>query len=178
MTRTLLFIAAGALFGLMIHVATLLAVPYNASRDAFTRIAAVAQPSRFVEIGPRADQGGLPSLDPTFLHAACLFDLAPGPVRIRVPEMPGYFTVSFYDRVARPFFVINDKVAIGGAVEALLVDPAQGLIGTPAGATRVETTERLGFILIRGAVANLSESERVREQLSGAICDYVSAATP
>ncbi|GGE36941.1 hypothetical protein GCM10007276_13020 [Agaricicola taiwanensis] len=175
MTRTLLFIAAGALFGLMIHVITLLTVPYNASRDGFSRIAAVAQAGRFVEVGPNPQQGGLPALDPTFLHAACMFDLEQGPMRVRVPELSGYFTLSFYDRIARPFFVINDKAAIGGAVEALLIDPAHGLITTPSGTTRVETAETTGFVLIRGAVANPSERDRVREQILQAACDHVPA---
>ncbi len=177
MTRALLFIAAGALFGLITHVVTLLAIPVNATQDAFSRIASIAEPGRFIEIGPGDADGGFAGLDPTFVHAACIYDLSMGPAAIRVPELPFYFTVSFYDRLARPFFVINDRVAIGGAVEAIVVDPSEGLIPTPAGVgTRVETRERLGFILLRGAVANPSERGRVRDQIAQATCQPTGLA--
>lgn len=178
MTRTLLFIAGGALFGLMVHLITLMTVPYNASRDAFSRIASVAPAGRFVEVGPQSELGSLPALDPTFIHAACIFDITSGPVRIRVPELPGYFSISFYDRIARPFYVINDKAVIGGAVEAAIIDPAQGLTPLQSGTTRVETEADIGFVLIRAAVANPSENERVRQQLAEATCDYLSLPTP
>jgi uncharacterized membrane protein len=175
MTRTLLFIAAGAIFGLITHVVTIMAVPLNATRDAYSRITQVAEAGRFVEVGADPEQGDLPYLDPTFVHAACLYDLTLGPLSVRVPELPSYFAVVFHDRLARPFFVINDRAAIGGAIEALVVDPVQAALAMPSETgTRVETQERVGFVLIRAAVANPTERQRVMTDMAGATCQQVA----
>lgn len=175
MTRTLLVIAAGAILGLLTHIITLLTIPYIATTDAFSRITTVAAQSGFTEI---SEEDGLTFLDPTFVHAACAYDLRQGAIRVRVPELPSYFSVSFHDRLARAFFVINDKAAHGGAVEAVLHSAGTEPFGSGApGVARVSTDDMFGFVIVHAAVPNPTERKRVLAHIRAADCGPVRTTT-
>ncbi len=177
MTRSLVIVAAAVLFGLFVHFISLLSVPLVADRDAYARIGTVLRTDdRFGVLVGADGSPVLPFLDPSFVHAACRFDLTSGPIRVRVPQLPAYFTVTFYDRLGRAFFVVNDRATVGGAIEALVEmegDPnAEGRASIPGVARVTAPTER-GFVLVRGAAPSEAQRERVEAIIANASCDLL-----
>jgi uncharacterized membrane protein len=108
---------------------------------------------------------------PDLLYALCAFDLRDRPMRVRArPDAaPGYWSIALYASNSDNFFVVNDRQAVGGAVDLLLVGP-----GAPApagGSARVvrSPTDR-GLLLMRVLVddyaAQRVQVEAARRALS------------
>ncbi len=105
---------------------------------------------------------------PDLLYAACAFDLGAAPPRIRAdPKAPGYWSIALYASNFDNFFVLNDRQAVGRAVDLLLVGPAAypAAPAVPDGATRVTSSSARGLLLMRVLVADYATQ---REQVEAA----------
>ena len=60
---------------------------------------------------PTPDDAVLPFMDPAFATAVCRYDLAAGPLKLRVPVSQAYTSVSFYTRNGVAYYAINDRAA-------------------------------------------------------------------
>jgi uncharacterized membrane protein len=111
------------------HLASVLALPHLASRDSFARIAqAVPHLHRFALLPQPAPGAELtPRQDPMLARAACRFDLAGGPVRLRVDlsQLDGLLLLSFHDRQGSTFYAMTDRGALRGRIDIRVVTPRQ-----------------------------------------------------
>ncbi|MGN6100968.1 MAG: DUF1254 domain-containing protein, partial [Devosia sp.] len=78
--RTLLWLAAGVILGLILHLVVILALPAFASETVWSRIAALADEDKVVVL-PKvvAGQPNPLQLDPKLAYAVCRVDLSRGP---------------------------------------------------------------------------------------------------
>src|SRR5256885_12190776 len=99
MIRWLLWLLGGLLLGGIVHRATVLLLPRSATQDAYTRLSATAPANSITPLpAPTSDEAVLPFMDPAFATAVCRYDLAAGPLKLRVPVSQAYTSVSFYTR--------------------------------------------------------------------------------
>lgn len=97
---------------------------------------------------------------PEFAYSACVYDLSRGPLRIRVPASPDYWSLSFYAANSDNFLTLRDIDHRDG-LELLLADGD----AAPAGALRVPTPR--GIALIRRLAtddAGWQTVERLRKE--------------
>ena len=126
MIRWVLWLLGGLLLGGIVHLATVLLLPRTATQDAYTRLSATAPANSIVPLPvPTPDDAVLPFMDPAFATAVCRYDLAAGPLKLRVPVSQAYTAVSFYTRAGVAYYAINDRAAGRRVIELDLMTTAQ-----------------------------------------------------
>lgn len=166
--------------GLMVHLASILAMPMLATRTAYARLSEVAKANQMTLL-PDAVPGAmlLPMTDPAFVSAVCLYDLSVRPLRVRIPATQDYTSVSFYTSRGVPFYALSDQAA-GRVIELDLLSPTQRAALpedeeiTAADRLVVEAPSQKGIVLIRAYARYGDLKAQVRRQLEAANCQPVS----
>jgi len=118
-------VTAGVLMGAgAIHIGAILLVPVFARADGWSRIAPHAGTDRFTEI-PVSPDGGVAGLDPLFVNGACRINLAEAPAGITVNARDRFWSVALYNPDDVIVFSLNDRTAIEGSLDMIVVNPAQ-----------------------------------------------------
>lgn len=160
----------------MVHLVSVLAMPFLAQNTAYDRLQAMAQPNQ-VTLLPDATPAAmtLPMTDPAFVTAVCLYDLRDRPLRVRVPASEDYTSVSFYTARGVAFYALNDQAA-GRVIELDLLSPSQRAALpedeeiTAADRLVVESPSERGIVLIRAYARYPDLRAQTRRQLEAASC--------
>ena len=126
--RDLATIAIFALaLGALVHLATILAIPYFASRDAFSRLEPLGAVNATVLLEAAGPTHRIfPYADPAVASAICRYDLRDGPVRVTaLIARSGFASLSLHSRPGSVFYALTDKAAVRGRLEALVLTAAQ-----------------------------------------------------
>ena len=126
MIRVLFTVIAGVLLGGIVHLVSVLALPRIATQDAYSRLTPITKLNAITPLPP-AEPGNalMPYLDPAFAVAVCRYDLADGPIKLKVPVSQAYTSVSFYTRNELAYYAINDRSAGKKVIELDLMTEAQ-----------------------------------------------------
>jgi len=122
------WIAAALLIAIVVHVATLLALPrliMMRTMSAITR--SVAANTMLYPPRPTSRSRGVVRPSPDLLYSICIYDLAAanGALRVSTHDMPDtYWSVSIFDADTNNFYALNDRQAGNGTADFLLM--AQG----------------------------------------------------
>lgn len=177
MIRWLLWLLGGLLLGGIVHLSTILLLPRAATQDAYTRLRP-STPANAVVPLPAAspDDAVLPFMDPAFATAVCRYDLAAGPMKLRVPVSQAYTSVSFYTRNGIAYYAINDRAAGRRVIELDLMTTAQRAQlpddedVTAADRLIVESPTSTGLILMRALGPEPGLMPMARRALASAQC--------
>ena len=123
--RSWRWIAGALLIAVIVHVASLLALPRLIMLRTMAAITRSA-PANTIHYPPRptASARGVVRPSPDLLYAICVYDLgaANGAVRVSTHDMPeGYWSVSVFDADTDNFYALNDRQAGAGSVDFLLM---------------------------------------------------------
>jgi len=119
------WIAAVLLIAIVVHVATLLALPkliMMRTMSAITRL--VSANTMLYPPRPTARSRGVVRPSPDLLYSICIYDLAAanGALRVSTHDMPDtYWSVSVFDADTNNFYALNDRQAGNGAADFLLM---------------------------------------------------------
>jgi len=177
MRRTVFFVLGGLLLGGIIHIATVVMVPYFATDDASTLMRQFGRADVF-HVLPPAEAGAEPlaNLDPKMLYAVCRFSLNDGPVRITASLPEDFWSVAIFDRRGRNVFSVNDRSAERSALDLAVLTPVQmaQLRQDPPAALETAIVVELpldsAFALIRVFVADASLLPGAKANLETADC--------
>ena len=177
MIRWLLWIVAGLLLGGLVHLASIMAMPRTASRDAYARLALLVPVNGFALLpAPAAEASVLPFMDPAFAVAACRYDLAKGPLKLTLPVSQAYTSVTFYTRYDVAYYAINDRAAGRRSIELDLMTTKQredlpdDEEVTAADRLIVESPSLTGLIVARALAPEPSLLPAAAAALAGAQC--------
>lgn len=175
--RWLLWLIGGALLGGIVHLATVLILPYAATQDAYARLAAITPVNVVTALPPPSPAGApLPFMDPAFAAAVCRYDLSGGPIKLSVPVSPAYTSVSFYTRADVAYYAINDRAAGRRVIELDLMTTRQRdelqeeEDVTAADRLIVESPTTTGLIVLRAFAPEIGMAGAARASLTGATC--------
>ena len=184
MMRWLLWLLAGALLGGIVHLVTVLILPRTATQDAYSRLAAFAPVNAVAAVpAPTPQSAVIPFIDPAFAAAVCRYDLAAGPLKLRVPVQTNYTSVSFYTRRGVSYYAINDRAAGRRVIELELMTRAQrnelpdDEEVTAADRLIVEAPTPTGLIMIRALATEPGQMPVVRNALASASCEVAQQPT-
>jgi uncharacterized membrane protein len=177
MIRWLLWLLGGLLLGGIVHLGTVLLLPRTATQDAYTRLSASARANSITPVpAPTPDDAVLPFMDPAFATAVCRYDLAAGPLKLRVPVSQAYTSVSFYTRGGVAYYAINDRAAGRRTIELDLMTtqqraelPDDGEV-TAADRLIVDAPTPTGLILVRTFGPEPGLMPMARRALASAQC--------
>lgn len=108
-----------------IHIGTILLVPAVAKSDGWSRLAAFAGQDRFAEIPVVGAGETVAGLDPLFVNGACRVQLGESPAGITVEARDRFWSLALYDRRGTIIFSLNDRTAVDGRLDMIVVNPAQ-----------------------------------------------------
>jgi len=124
-------LAAGA-----VHICAILLVPMLAKADGWSRLVPFAGEDRFTEI----PTGAVAGLDPLFVTGACKLDLEDAPAGITVEARDRFWSVALYDPSGAIAFSLNDRTAIEGRLDMIVVNASQNAKLKRAPTEEVEQT--------------------------------------
>lgn len=143
-SRLLPWVALTLVIAVIVHGATLVALPHFIMSQAMSKMGAI----NTIHHGRRVDETsrGVVRPSPDLLYSSCPYDLSAGPLRVHAPVPPGtYWSVSAFDADTDNYFVRNDRQS-GGVVDFYVVHGAAAL---PPGATTILSPTRRGLLLFR-----------------------------
>jgi uncharacterized membrane protein len=166
------FFLAGA-----IHIATILLVPNLAQGDGWSRLAPLAGDDRFAQVAFASETGeGVGGLDPLFVTAVCRLRLQEEPAGIVVDARDRFWSLALYDPKGTIIFSLNDRTAVGGRLDMIVVNAAQNaeLKKAPTGETDLTIVVESGvddlIALLRLFAPTESTREDARAVLEQAEC--------
>jgi uncharacterized membrane protein len=175
--RWMLWLLGGLLLGGIVHLSSVLLLPRTATQDAYTRVAAAVPANTIMALpAPTPDDAALPFMDPAFATAVCRYDLAAGPLKLRVPVSQAYTSVSFYTRNGVAYYAINDRAAGRRIIELDLMtaqqraDLPEDEEVTAADRLIVEAPTPTGLILVRTFGPEPGLMPMARRALAAAQC--------
>jgi uncharacterized membrane protein len=177
MIRFLIWMLGGLVLGGIIHIVTVLGVPYFAPEPAFARIGALAVDGKFTTL-PRIAPGvhPLPILDPAMEHAVCRFSLANGPIRIRA-EMPDlYWSIALFNRAGLSSYSLSDRAADQKPIDILVAnaEQIQQLRDNPPdnfdSVIILDWAGRDGFAIIHALVQTPGSDKVIEDAFKAATC--------
>jgi len=126
MLRLVYAVLIGLLGGGIAHIVIVFLVPGFSDNDAWSRLMAIADINRVVRIDTGAGtHPPVGPIDPLFSAAACRFDLEDGAVHVQAKGAAPYWSASVYDRDGRNVYSFNDRTSATGAVDFIVLTPAQ-----------------------------------------------------
>jgi uncharacterized membrane protein len=177
MIRWLLLFFGGALLGGIVHLATIIILPFTATQDAYARLAKSAPVNAVTAVpAPTPESAIMPFMDPAFASAVCRYDLSQGPLKLSVPVSLAYTSVSFYTRYDVAYYAINDRAAGRQVIELNLMTVAQHNQMpedeeiTAADRLIVESPTLTGLIAIRALAPEPGLMPMVQNAIAAAKC--------
>jgi len=178
------FLAGVLLLAGVIHIATIMLVPMIAQNDGWSRLAVVAGIEQFAEIRVAgADAANVVGLDPLFVNGACRLQLSEAPASLAVQAPDRFWSLALYDPQGTIIFSLNDRTAVEGRLDMLVVTPAQNAAlrrSPPADIDqRIVVEAELGDLiaLLRLFAPTARTQEEARGVLTAAEC-YRSPLSP
>ncbi len=177
MIRWLFTIIAGVVLGGIVHLVSVLALPVIATKDAYSRLSAVA-PVNSVKVLPAVTPRNalLPYQDPAFVQAVCRYDLSDGPIKLTAPVSQAYTSVTFYTRSEVAYYAINDRSAGRRVIELDLMTGEQHRAlpededVTAADRLIIDSPTTTGLIVIKALAPTPDMIPTVMAALNGATC--------
>lgn len=164
----------GLFLGGFVHVIAVLLVPEMAERDAVGRIQALRAVGTITSLP--ADGSALPDLDPFFVHAACAFDLADGPVTLSGAMPEDVWTVAVVARAGGIVASIERAAAADNRLDLVVGRPTEverirlDRAADAPGTTYAESSSDRGFILLRAFAEDPADRPRIAETLASLQC--------
>jgi uncharacterized membrane protein len=169
----------GLVLGGIVHIATILMVPWMARNDAVSRFGDLGAEGKAerIDAQPATGAGMVVDHDPATVIAACGFDLADGPLRVVARTGTTPLALSIHPRGGGVAYAITDRAAIRGVLEFVVLTPTQlaDRIGRDDdGATsrelRVSLTHPQGIILARALARRPSDRPEAESLVAGVSC--------
>jgi uncharacterized membrane protein len=119
------FVVATLLLAGAVHICTILLVPVLATSDGWSRLDALAGEEQFAETVAEESGADVPGLDPLFVNGACRIQLQDAPAAITTGADDRFWSLALYDPQGTIIFSLNDRTAVDGRLDMLVVNPTQ-----------------------------------------------------
>jgi len=135
----------------IVHIVTILLVPHYSGADGWSRAATAAVSEGWTALAsPDSSQAALPGLDPLFVHGLCKIEIDEAPAILSLEAANRFWSLALYNRSGTVVFSLNDRTAVDGALEMLVVNAldAERLKESPQ-------ADLEGMIIVESANADL-----------------------
>ncbi len=182
MVRTAMWLAAGVVMGLIIHIAVILTLPLFATNDLWTRVTALNTLGKVTVLPQIAS--GQPNpfrLDPELAYAACQLDLRDGPGVVSGTLPQAFWSLAVYDRAGTVIYSTTNRDGIGQSLDLGLFNPAQTRLlaeqqlNVATGLLIVESQTDDVFVVVRLAPPQPAMRKRYEEALGKVACGNIKS---
>jgi len=180
MARTLLYVAAGVILGLVIHLVVILTLPRIAQNSAYLAVASTSLSTTTLIANPGPGEANPLHLDPDLSYAVCRLDLSGGPGEVTGTLPLGFWSVAVFDRSGTVLYSTTNRDGIGQKLDLGIFDPAQTRllaeqkIDIAPGLLIVEARTDDVFVVVRLAAPHPSMRDRYQAQLQRLACRNIA----
>src|SRR4051794_38443279 len=113
MNRLIVTLVSTLIIAALVHIATILILPYVAPEDVWTRLDKYGAPAAFRTLPAAAPGQPIdPNMDPAIVMAICRYDITNAPFRIRGEPALWYWGLALHTNRGFIYYSINNR-AIG-----------------------------------------------------------------
>jgi len=170
------WVSAGLLLGGIIHISTIIALPYVSSNSAWERLR-INTPANTMQILPptRPDYQVLPLLAPDVRYGLCRYDVTKGPVVVRAQLLEPTWSVALYTPVSLNFYAITGADIKRNDLVMVLTTAKEGEAASlpllkGSGALTVAVPGGKGILLLRAPLRSSAYLPATRAALAQASC--------
>ena len=180
MSRTFIWVFAGLMLGLVIHLVVILLLPRYASTSVWEIFAKIAPAGEIITLErPAPGKSNMLRLDPELAYAVCRYDLSRGP-GVLVGNLPqDFWSIGVFDKSGVAIYSTTNRSGSGGSVELGIFNPAQTFLlveqklNLQEGLIVVEAPRNEVFVVVRLAPPYPAMWERYREILTRLQCGHI-----
>lgn len=170
--------AAVLLLAGLIHVVTVLGMPYLAPRNAWKRLTGLSELNEMLVLPPgRPEHQGLPMMAPDVRYAVCRYDISAGPVRVSTQLLDDLWLIAFYTKDGRNFYTISGEELKREKIEFVISTQSEAIFEVGASILDdiddlvvVAAPEREGIVVIRAPLPGPSYEARTDDALKRSSC--------
>lgn len=173
-------VAAGLIFGAVIHITAIFALPHMAENNAWLRVAQ-RLPANVIQPLPLASPEGqvLPYMAPDTYYALCRYDLTNGPVALRLPAVGPRWSVSLYDELSQNFYVVTGRDVKRDNIDMLLnrpkletdiVNPAAAITRAKSDIITVRVPKPEGLAVVRAPIEGIADAVQTSANIQRVTC--------
>jgi uncharacterized membrane protein len=162
----------------IVHLSTVLAMPWLATRDGFMRLNGLARDNEMVLVTADDLSRAVPFSDPALAVAVCRYNLERGPARVRLATGSTPVSLAILRKGTGIFHSLSDKAATQGVLDVVIATRAQleriTELDTDDEAIqeiRIASADDIGLVLVRAVVPTPSQRADVEQQLKTATCE-------
>jgi uncharacterized membrane protein len=181
MVRTGLYLFAGVLLGLTIHIIVILVLPLLATTSVTAKVAALVEPAKLQLLAEAPAGGANPlRLDPYLSYAVCRLDLSKGPGVVSGTLPQAFWSVAVLGPDGTVLYSTTNRDGIGqqldlglfNAVQTRLL--AEQKIDIEQGLLIVESAADNVFVVVRLAPEQAAMRPRYEAALTGLACGNIT----
>ena len=171
----------------IIHISTVLLIPYLAPNNAWARLSAIS-PNNMQVLAPADSKtpSVLPMLSPDVRYAVCRYDISKGPVMVTAELPDSLWSISIYNRFGDNFYVLRGKDLKLPLVRMKLFQKKKTLLDILRGGENkvtqddeisVDVGDLQGIVLIRAPLTHAAFDQKAISFLSNASCTLMQSVT-
>ncbi len=176
--RSILFSACAGLIGaVLLHIIIILAAPSFSGVDAFSRVLDEGELNTFHPLTGERDEAGLAVNIPFVKEAVCAFDVEDGPPAIFAEGQIPFWSAAIYDEASNEIFSMNDRTAVGAALDLVVGSAGQlalirrAAAPTTANSFLIELPSTRGYVVLRALYPEISMAAAADAFIASATCD-------
>lgn len=160
----------------IVHISIVLLIPTYGTRDAWAFLSGRTDLFSFTRLEREETGSAISEVDPFFSYGVCRFDLEDSALKLKGPPTPTFWSASVFDDNGTVVYSLNNRTAIDGQLDLLILNPLQTLElreAQPAEIERsvvIEANIRLGFVIVRALQPDTSWETDTGTFLSDITC--------
>ncbi len=177
MIKTALYVLAGLMLGLVIHIVVVLSLPAQASLDLWSKLVPLGAINRLVVLPPpRPGEPNPLQLDPEIAYGICQLDLSSGPGAVAGVLPDAFWSVALYGRSGNVIYSTTNRDGIGQTLDLGIFNAdqtrqlAQQQLDVAEGLLIVESPEDAIFVVVRLAPPHPAMRARFEAILGALTC--------
>jgi len=175
--RAIYLITMGLVLAGLVHIAVVLLIPQLSTRDAWAFLSSRTDLFAFTRLNTNETGSAISEVDPFFTYGVCRFDLDENGMRMTGPITTSFWTASVFDEDGAVVYSLNNRTAIDGRLDLLILNPLQTLEVRESDSNVVETSVvieaaiRKGFVIVRVLQPDESWETRSEEFFDEVFCE-------
>jgi len=153
--RAIYLVVMGLVLAGVVHIAIVLLIPQYGTRDAWAFLSSRTDLFAFTRLKVNETGSTIAEVDPFFAYGVCRFDLDENGMKMTGPLTASFWTASVFDEDGAVVYSLNNRTAIDGRLDLLILNPLQTLEVRESESNVVETSVvieaaiRRGFLIVR-----------------------------
>jgi len=175
---SLYWLAAGLLLGAIIHLITILSLPYLSEHKAWDRIGQLYRPNAMTILPPiTPDAQPLPFMAPDIRYAICRYNIKDHPVRVHANLLSELWSVAIFNRRGENLYTVSGNNLRSRDVDikiSLKADDILNLGFRPNAVVEqgipVKVRDAEGIVMVRAPLLSDAYAEQAKTNLASATC--------